>query len=192
MGTIRLLLMMPLAVAALVALPGRTAQVGAASRPLAMGMGMGAVTIGPITAGAYRLTLEIGPRRPMYTQAQYARLHPTTGELMLGGTMTMGSGAMVMGMGAVNRHLELRIQDGRTLRVVTTALVSVTYQPVVGMGMMAIRPQVVPVATMIDIGGGMASFHYGNNVALAAQTTYRITARVNNRATAVFTVRFAR
>jgi len=184
MGTIRLLLMMPLAVAALVALPGRTAQVGAASRPLAMGMGMGAVTIGPITAGAYRLTLEIGPRRPMYTQAQYARLHPTTGELMLGGTMTMGSGAMVMGMGAVNRHLELR--------VVTTALVSIAYQPVVGMGMMAIRPQVVPVATMIDIGGGMASFHYGNNIALAAQTTYRITARVNNRATAIFTVRFAR
>ena len=187
MGTMRLL-MMPLALAALVALLGRTAQVGAASRPLAMGT----VTIGPITAGAYRLTLTMGPRRPMYTQAQYARLHPTSGDLMLGGTMTMGSGTMGMGMGAMNRHLELHVQDGRTLRVVTTALVSITYQPVVGMGMMAIRPQVIPVATMIDIGGGMASFHYGNNVALAAQTTYRITARVNNRATAVFTVRFAR
>ena len=134
MGTMRLL-MMPLAVAALVALPGRAAQVGAAGRPLAMGMGMGAVTIGPITAGAYRLTLEIGPRRPMYTQAQYARLHPTSGELMLGGTMAIGSGAMGMGMGAVNRHLELRIQDGRSLRVVTTAFVSITYQPVVGMDM---------------------------------------------------------
>jgi len=191
MGTMRLL-MAPLAVAALAVLPARTAQVGAASRPLAMGMGMGAVTIGPITAGAYRLTLSIGPRRPMYTPAQYAQLHPTSGDLMLGGTMTMGSGTMGMGMGAMNRHLELHVQDGRTLRVVTTALVSITYQPVVGMGMMAIRPQVIPVATMIDIGGGMASFHYGNNVALAAQTTYRITARVNNRATAVFTVRFAR
>lgn len=188
MRTIRVV-MAPLAVAALVALPARAGQVAAAARPMAMGMGT--VTIGPITAGAYRVTLEIGPMQPMYTQAQYNRLHPRSGEIMLRGTMTMGSGGMSMGMGAVNRHLELRVLDVRTARLDTTALVSITYQPVVGMGMMAIRPQVIPVATMIDIGGGMASFHYGNNVALAAGTTYRITARVNNRATAFFTVRFA-
>lgn len=69
----------------------------------AMGMGMGAVTAPNVKAGPYNLTLVIGPAEPMYTVAQYRRLHPLRGEIMLRGAMMMGG----MGMRMANRHMEL-------------------------------------------------------------------------------------
>jgi hypothetical protein len=175
---------MTLALAATVALAVLPVTAGAAGKPLPMGMQT--ITIGPITAGAYRLTLVIAPMQHMYTQAQYNQAHPLSGEIMLGGTMVMGS--MGMGMGMPNHHIELHVMDRRTMRVVTNAMVSITYQPVVRMGQMAIRPQRLPVATMIEIGKGMASYHYGNNVSFAPHGTYHITVHVNS-AYALFTVR---
>jgi len=75
--------------AALIALPSAA---GAAGTPAHMrSMAMGTVTI-PVTAGAYRMTLMIGPREAMYTQAQARRTHPTTGEIMLRGVMMGGMG----------------------------------------------------------------------------------------------------
>ncbi len=176
---------MALALAA-IALAVLPATAGAAGKPLPMNMGMQEITIGPITAGAYRLTLVIAPMQHMYTQAQYNKTHPMSGEIMLSGTMVMGS--MGMGMAMPNHHIELHVMDRRTMRVVTDAMVSITYQPVVRMGQMAIRPQQLPVATMIEIGEGMASYHYGNNVYFAPHGTYHIAVHVNN-AHALFTVR---
>ena len=186
---------MVIALAALVALallPTQAGRAGAAGRtpPMAMGMGMGEVTVGPITAGAYRLTLVVGPLQHMYTRSQYNSLHPRSGEVMLSGAMMMGGTGTGMSMGMMGRHLELYVTDRSTMRAVTNAMVGITYQPVVGMGVMAVRPRVVPIATMIEIGGGMASFHYGNNVALATRTAYHVAVRVN-MTSALFTIRLA-
>jgi len=180
------------AAVALALLPTQAGRVGAAGRtaPLAMGMGMGEVTVGPITAGAYRLTLVVGPLQHMYTRSQYNSLHPRSGEVMLSGAMMMGGTGTGMSMGMMGRHLELYVTDRSTMRAVTNAMVGITYQPVVGMGVMAVRPRVVPTATMIEIGGGMASFHYGNNVALATRTAYHVAVRVN-MTSALFTIRLA-
>ena len=84
--------------AALIALPSAA---GAAGMPApARSMAMGTVTI-PVTTGAYRMTLMIGPREAMYTQAQARRTHPTTGEIMLRGTMMVGDVSMGMLNGSV-------------------------------------------------------------------------------------------
>lgn len=169
------------ALAAMVAVAGLPAAANAAAKP--MPMSMQAITIGPITAGAYRLTLVIAPMQHMYTQAQYNSTHPMSGEIMMGGSMMMGG----MGMNMPNRHIELHVMD-RAMRVVTNAMVTISYQPLAGKGKMIIRPQQLPIATMIEIGKGMASYHYGNNVYLAPHSTYQIAVHVNN-AHALFTVR---
>ncbi len=84
--------------AAIIALPSAA---GAAGTPAhTSSMAMGTVTI-PVTAGAYRITLMIGPREAMYTQAQARRTHPTTGEIMLRGTMMVGDVSMGMLNGSV-------------------------------------------------------------------------------------------
>lgn len=148
----------------------------AAGMPGTMGATGGKVTV-PVTAGSYRLTLVIGPMEPMYTMAQYQRTHPKTGEIMLRGAMVMGKAGM--GMGMPNRHLELHVLNLRTMRVVTDAMVSITYQPVAPMGAMAMRPQNVPPTLMVGIGKGMSDAHFGNNVYMP-RGEYRIVAHVNN------------
>jgi hypothetical protein len=111
---------------------------------------------------------------------------------MLRGAMVMGG--MGMGMHMPNRHLELHVLDLRTMRPVANATVSITYQPIVPMGVMAIRPQQVPVAVMAGIGKMgivMSDVHYGNNVYMA-RGAYHVWAHVTTRtarAYATYTVR---
>ena len=145
-----------------------------AHRQGAMGLGGGTVEVRGVVTGPYLLTLDIGPMEHMYTVAEYNRLHPTSGEIMLRGAMMMGG----MGMGMPNHHLELHVMDRRTMRVVTDAMVGISYQPVVRMGAMALRPTTVPVAVMRGIGMGMTDIHYGNNVYMT-HGSYRIMVRVD-------------
>jgi len=139
---------------------------------------MGTVTI-PVTAGAYRMTLMIGPREAMYTQPQAQRTHPTTGEIMLRGVMMGG-----MRMGMPNRHLEVHVLDRRTMRPVSNPMVSITYQ---AMSPMMMRPVQVPVAVMVGVSMDMSDIHYGNNVYMPAGT-YRVSVHAN-QAYATYTVR---
>jgi len=148
----------------------------------AMGMGMGTVTVPNVKAGPYNLTLVIGPVEPMYTVAQYRKLHPMRGEIVLRGAMMGG-----MGMRMVNRHIELQVMDRATMRVVPNAMVTMSCQPVVGMGMMALRPTTVPVAVLQGIGMSMMDIHYGNNVSMP-RGSYHVTVHVN-QAYATYTVR---
>jgi len=141
-------------------------------------MAMGTVTI-PVTAGAYRMTLMIGPREAMYTQPQAQRTHPTTGEIMLRGVMMGG-----MRMGMPNRHLEVHVLDRRTMRPVSNPMVSITYQ---AMSPMMMRPVQVPVAVMVGVSMDMSDIHYGNNVYMPAGT-YRVSVHAN-QAYATYTVR---
>ena len=168
--------------AALVAL---SLAVGAAGTPAhARSMGMGTVTI-PVTAGAYRMTLMIGPREAMYTPAQARRTHPTTGEIMLRGAMMGGMNmGMGMGMDMPNRHLEVHVLDRRTLRPASNPTVSIIYQ---ALSPMMMRPVNVPVAVMVGLNMDMADIHYGNNVFMHGGT-YRVSVHVN-MAYATYTVR---
>jgi hypothetical protein len=68
-----------------------------------MGMGTSVVSVSS-TSGAYKLTLMIGPLEQMYTRAQYKKMHPKHGEIMISGTMVMG-GMGGMGMDMPNHHL---------------------------------------------------------------------------------------
>lgn len=151
-----------------------------------MGMGMGTVKVSTM-AGGYKLTLIIGPMEQMYTQAQYKKMHPKKGEIMLRGTMNMGGMGMGMGMHAPNRHLELHVMDLKTMRPVGDAMVSISYGPVVAMGQMAMKPTKVSIAVMEGIGMGMSDIHYGNNVYMA-HGQYHVWAHVN-RVRAAFVVK---
>ena len=130
-------------------------------------------------AGPYKLTLYIGPTEPMYTMAQVKKLHPTSGEVMVSGSMTMS------GMGThgakLNHHLELHVYNGMSGKTVTKAVVTITVRD--AMGKLLER---VPIATMYGIKEGMADFHFGNNVALMAGK-YLVVTQVN-QTTATFKV----
>jgi len=165
-------------VAALIALPSAAGAAGTPAHTAAMSMGT--VTI-PVTAGAYRLTLMIGPREAMYTQAQARRSHPTTGEIMLRGAMMGGMG---MGMGMPNRHLEVHVLDRRTMRPASNPVVSITYQATSPMMM---RPVQVPIAVMVGLNMDMSDIHYGNNVSMPGGA-YRVSVHVN-QASATYSVR---
>ncbi len=169
------------------ALAPATARVAGAATPAqrqgAMGMGGRAVEVRNVVAGPYLLTLDIGPLERMYTVAEYNRLHPTSGEIMLRGAMMMGG----MGMGMPNHHLEIHVMRRGTMRVVSDAMVAISYEPVARMGEMALRPTTLPIAVMRGIGMGMMDIHYGNNVYMP-RGAYRIMARVN-KAYATYTVR---
>ncbi|HZS87034.1 MAG TPA: hypothetical protein VFE42_06075 [Chloroflexota bacterium] len=152
--------------------------------PLASGAAHGAGMNGNVVSATqnvkgYRLTLDIGPLEKMYTQADYKRLHPKHGEVMLRGTMSMGE----MGMKAPNHHLELHVYDLKHRRVVGDAMVSISYRQIAGsmssMSSMSQRPTSVPIAVMMGVGAGMSDVHYGNNVYMAAGT-YRVDTRVNS------------
>jgi len=142
---------------------------------------LGTVTI-PVIAGGYRITLMIGPREAMYTQAEARRTHPKTGEIMLRGSMMMGG--MGMGMAMPNRHLEVHVLDRRTMRPASNPMVSITYQ---ALSPMMMRPVSVPVAVMVGLSMDMSDIHYGNNVSMAGGT-YRVSVHVN-RAYATYAVR---
>jgi len=162
--------------AVLIALPSAVGAAGTpAHRP---SMGMGTVTI-PVTDSAYRITLMIGPREAMYTQAQARRRHPTTGEIMLRGAMMGG-----MGMDMPNRHLEVHVLDRRTMRPARNPMISITYQP---LSPVMMRPVQVPVAVMVGLRMDMSDVHYGNNVSMSGGT-YRVSVHVN-QAYATYTVR---
>lgn len=97
---------------------------------------------------------------------------------MLRGSMAMG-GMGSMGAMSPNHHLELHVMDRHSRRVVSDAMVSIAYQPVVGMGQMAIAPQHVQIAVMRGLDAGMGDIHYGNNVYLHSGSAYNVSVTVN-------------
>ncbi len=162
---------------ALSAVPTMVGAASMAQQSTDMGGGMGTVQAVK-NAGSYRLELDIGPLERMYTQAEARRLHPTHGEVMLRGSMAMG-GMGSMGAMVPNHHLELHVMDRQSRRVVSDAMISIAYQPVVGMGQMAVAPQHVPIAVMRGLDAGMGDIHYGNNVYMRSGSAYNVSVTVN-------------
>ena len=130
---------------------------------------------------SYSLTLVVGPKEAMYTPAQVRKLHPTKGEMMVGGGATAGS---MHGMGAsTERHLELAIHSRRTGAVVADVRPRITVTAAHAME----AGDAIDAVAMRGVGEGRSDLHYGNNVSLVSGQLYRVDVAVRGqRATFIF------
>lgn len=120
------------------------------------------------TTASYVVVLDVGPAEAMYSPDQVASQHPTSGEVMLGGSMTDVSGPNV-------HHVEAHICKRSDGSVLTGANPSITVQDTT-----AGTPVVsVPVAEMQGVSQGTSDYHYGNNAVLQAGHSYTIRVRLN-------------
>jgi hypothetical protein len=108
------------------------------------------------------MMLDIGPQEDMYTKAEVKARHLKSGEIMLGGEMTM-IGTPPPGMRIY--HLEVHVCN-MAGKVVT----KLDPQILVG-------GKTLPAATMVGIGQPMTDYHYGNDIILkpGARLTVRVT-----------------
>jgi hypothetical protein len=150
--------------------------IGAIASPVA------AAELAPIKQEAqtvhYRLELQIGPAEKMFTTADVAAQHPSTGEVMVGDDMSMGATSMDMGD---TRHLEVHVYSLDKGAIVSDASVGIA---VTDTGSKKVED--VPAAKMYGIKEGPSDTHYGNNVGLPPGS-YSIEITVNGEKTA-FTV----
>jgi hypothetical protein len=119
---------------------------------------------------SYSLTLNVGPAETMYTQADAKMMHPKTGEVMIGGSMSMATSMKGM-TGEVQRHLELHVTLRSTGAVVTNLLPSIAVSDTSAMAMTTTKLAVV---AMQGVTKGPADRHYGNNVSLKPGDTYAV------------------
>ncbi len=127
-----------------------------------------------VTTPTYVFVLHVGSpeKMLMISAAQAKSRHITSGELMVGGSMSgMSSGAMNGHM--TTRHLELHICNRTSGKVVTGAMPTITAAPSSGG-----TTEYLPVAVMEGVVAGAADLHYGNNVPLRPSTRYTITVRL--------------
>lgn len=144
----------------------------------------------------YFMVLSVGEPEEMYTEAQVQSMHPTSGEVMVAGTMmgasataqASSSGMDVMpGMGgstataAGTRHAEVMICDRTTGKAVVGAA------PTMAMGTSISSMTSMPVAQMYGVDAGPVETHYGNNVPMTPGQDYKISCTLNDQ-TATFTV----
>jgi hypothetical protein len=116
---------------------------------------------------SYVFKLSIGMAEQMWTPAQVRTKHPKTGEVML-----MSAMAGAMSMGSSQRHLEVHIRSRATGKVVMGAHPTISAIDANMKNAMTIK---VPVAAMEGVSMAAADLHYGNNVALVAGHTYKVT-----------------
>jgi hypothetical protein len=124
------------------------------------------------TTKSYVLKLTIGMAEHMWTPAQVKAKHPTTGEVMLLGSMSSGM------MGGSQRHLEVHITSRPTGKVVAGAHPAMTALDTSADNAMMIT---IPVVEMQGVTEGSCDLHYGNNVELTAGHVYKITVTLNGQ-----------
>ena len=132
--------------------------------------------IAPIAGGSggqtkstksYVFKLSVGMPEDMWTPAQVRSKHPTSGEVMLAGSM---GGAM--SMGGSSRHVEVQILKRPSSKVIATARPTITLVDLDLKGAMSVK---VPFAVMRGVDEGASDTHYGNNVDLVGGHRYRVT-----------------
>lgn len=107
-------------------------------------------------SAGYRYVLNVGPTEEMYSKAEVAASHPKTGEVMIGGVMSMAQGPDA-------RHVEVHICSRPDGRVVVRAAPSITITDTTTGTTSALQ-----VTTMQGVTTGESDLHYGNNVDLPA------------------------
>lgn len=144
-----------------------------------------------VATTSYYMVADVGPEEQMYTSDQVTSMHPSSGEVMMGGQMSSGAsgspGSSEMGTGAAGgmsgsggsqiRHVEVHICSRSSGKAVTGAT------PTMGMadstGQTA--AQSMAVAVMQGVGMGAADMHYGNNMAVVPGHYYTITCTLNGQ-----------
>lgn len=121
------------------------------------------------TTASYTITLDVGPVENMYSQQQVDSSHPTSGEVMLGGVMSMASGANA-------RHLEAHICAKASDTVVSNVNPTITMTDTTTAGS---APQSVPISVMQGVTSGASDLHYGNNIDVTPGHSYSVTITVN-------------
>lgn len=124
---------------------------------------------------AYVFALDLGPVETMYTPAEVKAKHPTSGEVMLSGSMTGGMAGMTTSASG-QRHLEVHICTSAGA-VYTKGHPTITIDDTSAKNQM----MMVPVATMEGLGEGVSDFHYGNNVELTAGHHITVTVTMNGQ-----------
>ncbi len=125
-----------------------------------------------LRTGSHVFIVSVGPSETMYSSPQVRRMHPKSGEVMLGGHMKgsgisgMSGGSSMSGMGGM-RHLEVHVCTRRGDKVVTAP-------PPTIMMVSGSKTQMVPVAEMEGVGEGLKDFHFGNNVQMMKGQTYTV------------------
>ena len=121
------------------------------------------------SAGMYRFALHFGAAERMYTLAEVRKLHPATGEVMVGGAMMS---MPAMGMNANSRHVEVQICKSATGSVLKDAMPGITMTDLANGATIK-----VPVAKMQGVHATSGDIHYGNNVTVKPGHRYRVDVR---------------
>ena len=110
----------------------------------------------------------IGPQEEMYLPSEVKARHIKTGEVMLGGEMTMVDKTP----GTRVYHLEVHICN-RSGAVVTGL------KPLIVVNTTTMPATKVPSAIMVGVGEPISDYHYGNDVALkpGARVTLKVTVK---------------
>ena len=135
-------------------------------------------TAGPCTSAptsstaTYKMGLHIGKQENMYLPSEVKARHLKTGEIMLGGQMSM------MGTppaGSRVYHLEVHICSKASGTVVQRLKPAI----VVEGSSASMMNTTLPAATMVGIGAPMTDYHYGNDIVLkpGARITVKVTVK---------------
>ncbi len=134
------------------------------------------------TTKSYVYKLSLGMSEQMWTAAQVKVKHPTTGEVMLMGSMMSGGS---MGMGGSTRHLEVHIMSRSTGKTIMSAHPTMTATDAGATGSMMMN---ISVAEMRGVTAGSSDTHYGNNLKLVPGHMYKVTVKLHGES-ATFSVR---
>jgi hypothetical protein len=107
------------------------------------------------STASYRLALAIGPQEEMYLPSEVKARHIKTGEVMLGGDMTMVDKTP----GTKVFHLEVHI-------CTPSGAVVTGLKPVITVQSAGAKTINLPAAIMVGIGAPISDYHYGNDIAL--------------------------
>ena len=127
------------------------------------------------TTASYRLALGLGHQEEMYLPSEVKARHIKTGEIMLGGEMSMVDKAPGMRV----YHLEVHICAKATGAVVKHLKPAIV---VTGGGVMG--SMTVPSAIMVGVGEPSSDYHYGNDVALKPGSRIAVRVTVNGQSAA--------
>ncbi len=117
-----------------------------------------------VTTASYRMSLDIGSPEEMYLPSEVKARHIKTGEIMLGGEMSM-IGTPPAGTRIYHVEVHICNKAGSVVTKLKPAIV--------------VDHAMLPVAIMIGIGEPISDYHYGNDIALkpAAKITVKVTVK---------------
>ena|SRR5579884_1402254 len=166
---------------------------------LASGCASGSGITASTTTQSYVVRLDIGPVETMFSQAQAAAEHPSSGEIMISGSMSpvgasgpsttddMAGMAGMAGMSGSDNtgaamngspyHLEAHICSRTGGAPIQGANPTITVTPEAAPS----TPQTVPIAVMEGVNEGVADYHYGNNVELSSGAAYAVVVGINGQ-----------